>query len=107
MKKTIPADLIKLSNVKDKNFVKKAMYDKLVTKVNVIDTKSPITIGLVTKTQYDLHKKGLRKRLKMLTKIYSILMGWSRIMMTIQKLERLETRYLIAQVLLLLLILIN
>ena len=32
---------------------KKTVYDKLVTRVNAIDSKIPNTSGLVTKTQYD------------------------------------------------------
>ena len=44
------ADLSKLSNVVD-NVVKKTVYDKLVIKVNAIDTKMPSTSGLVRKEQ--------------------------------------------------------
>ena len=44
---TVPADLSKLSNVV-KNDVKKIVYDKLVAKVNNIDTS-----GLVKKTDYN------------------------------------------------------
>ena len=40
----------------------KTVYDKYVTKVNVIDTKIPSTSGLVNKTQYDLDKKGRGKK---------------------------------------------
>ena len=42
--KTVPASLHKLSNVVDK-VVKKTVCDKLVTKVNAIDTKIPSTSG--------------------------------------------------------------
>ena len=58
--KTIPADLRKLSNGVD-NDVKETVYDKLVTKVNAIDTKIPRTSKLATKTQYDSYKQGLDK----------------------------------------------
>ena len=58
--KTIPADLHKLNNGVD-NDVKETVYDKLVTKVNAIDTKIPCTSKLATKTQYDLYKQGLEK----------------------------------------------
>ena len=54
--KTIPADLRKLDND-----VKETVYDKLVSKVNAIDTKIPCTSKLATKTQYDLYKQGLEK----------------------------------------------
>ena len=40
------------------------MYDKLVLKVNVIDTKIPSTSGLVTKTQYDSDKQRLEKKIE-------------------------------------------
>ena len=36
--KTVPVDLSKLSNVVKNEVVKKTVYDKLVTKVNKIDT---------------------------------------------------------------------
>ena len=36
--KTVSADLIELSNVAHNDVVKKTGYDKLVTKVNVVDT---------------------------------------------------------------------
>ena len=56
--------------------VKKTVYDKLVTKVNGIDTKIPTTSGLVNKTQYVLNKQDLeKKKLKMLTKRYVALVG--------------------------------
>ena len=68
---TVPADLSKLSNVVKNDVVKKTMYDKLVAKVNNIDTsdfvlktnfntkitglenKIPNTNGLVKKTDYN------------------------------------------------------
>ena len=46
----VPVDLSKLSDVV-KNDVKKNVYDKLVTKVNNIDTS-----GFVLKTKYDADK---------------------------------------------------
>ena len=42
--------------------VKKTVYDKLVTKVNGIDTKIPTNSGLVNKTQYVLNKQDLEKK---------------------------------------------
>ena len=38
--KTVPADLSKLGNVINNNVVKKTVYDKLVAKVDAIDTKA-------------------------------------------------------------------
>ena len=67
----IPADLSKLSNVVKNDVVKKTVYDKLVTKVNYVDTsdfvlktiwntkitelenKFPNASNLVKKTDYN------------------------------------------------------
>ena len=46
--KPVPTDLIKLSDVVKNNVVKKTDYNKLVTKVDNIDTS-----GLVKKTDYN------------------------------------------------------
>ena len=46
--KLVPTDLSKLSNVEEKDVVKKTVYDKLVGKVNDIDTS-----GFVLKTKYN------------------------------------------------------
>ena len=48
----VPVDLSKLSDVV-KNVVKKTVYDKLVAKVNSIDTSA-----FVLKTKYDTDKKS-------------------------------------------------
>ena len=48
--KTVRTHLSRLSNVVDNDVVKKAMYDKMVTKINAIDTKVAITSKLVSKT---------------------------------------------------------
>ena len=44
----VPNDLSKLSNVVKNDFVKKTVYDELVTKVNNIDTSN-----FVLKIKYD------------------------------------------------------
>ena len=49
--KTVPADLSKLSNVVNNHVVKKTVYDKLVAKVNNIDTS-----GFILKTKYSAGK---------------------------------------------------
>ena len=54
----VPNDLAKLSNVVRNDVVKKAIYDKLVAKVNNID----IT-GFVLKATYDTHKSELEKKI--------------------------------------------
>ena len=54
--KTVPVDLSKLSNVIN-NVVKKAVYDKLVAKVDSIDIS-----GFVLKIKYDTDKSELEKK---------------------------------------------
>ena len=51
---TAPVDLSKLSNVVNKEVVKKTVYDKLVAKVNNIDTS-----GFILKTKYAADKSNL------------------------------------------------
>ena len=53
----VPTDLSKFSNVVKNDVVKKADYDKLVAKVNNIDTS-----GFVFKTKYDADKSELEKK---------------------------------------------
>ena len=50
----IPVDLSKLSDVVKNDVAKKTVYDKLVEKVNNIDTS-----GFVLKTKYDADKSEL------------------------------------------------
>ena len=54
--KPIPDDLSKLSNVVKNQVVKKTMYDKLVAKVNNIDSSR-----FVLKTKYDTDKSDLEQ----------------------------------------------
>ena len=49
--KVVPIDLSKLSNVIDIDVIKKTVYDKLVTDVNVIDISK-----FVSKTEYGTNK---------------------------------------------------
>ena len=55
--RTVPVNLSNKSNVVNNDVVKKIVYDKLITTVNVIDTS-----GFVLKTQYDNDKSGLEKK---------------------------------------------
>ena len=48
----------------DNDIVKNTVYDKLVFKVNAFNTKIPSTSESVTKTQYDLEKQGLEKKIE-------------------------------------------
>ena len=54
----VPDDLAKLSNVIKNDVAKKTVYDKLVAKVDHIDTK-----GFVLKTTYDTDKSDLEKKM--------------------------------------------
>ena len=56
--KTVPVDLSKLSNVVTNDVVKKTVYNKLVTKVNNIDTTA-----FILKTKYDTDKSYLEKKI--------------------------------------------
>ena len=56
--KTVPFDLSKLSDVVKNEVIKKAEYNKLVNKVNNIDTS-----GFLLKTKYDADKLELEKKI--------------------------------------------
>ena len=56
--KTVPVDLSKLSDVVKNEVSKKTEYNKLVNKVNNIDTS-----GFVLKTKYDVDKLKLEKKI--------------------------------------------
>ena len=53
----VPVDLSKLSDVVKNDVVKKAVYDKLVAKVNNIDTND-----FVSKTKYQIDKTEIEKK---------------------------------------------
>ena len=54
----VPTDLSKLSNIVKNNVVKKADYNKLVTKIDNIDTSR-----FVLKTKYDTDKSELENKI--------------------------------------------
>ena len=54
----IPVDLSKLSDIVKNYVVKKTLYNKLVTKVNNIDTTS-----FVSKTKYNTDQSNLEKKI--------------------------------------------
>ena len=58
----VPVDLSKLSDVVKNNVVKKTVYDKLVGKVNNIDTSD-----FVLKTKYQAEKTELEKKIPNVT----------------------------------------
>ena len=57
----VPVDLSKLSEVVKNDVVKKTEYDKLVAKVDNIDTS-----GFVLKTKFDTDKSKLKKKILIL-----------------------------------------
>ena len=60
----VPGDLSKLSNLVKNDAVEKAVYDKLVEKVNNIDTS-----GFVLKSKYDKDKSELEKKIRILVEL--------------------------------------
>ena len=54
----VPADLSKLNYVVKNDIVRETVYNKLVTKVNNINTK-----GFILKTKYDTDKSDLEKEI--------------------------------------------
>ena len=54
----VPNDLSKFSNFVKNDVIKKDVYDKLVTKVNSLDTS-----GFVLKTKYDTDKSELENKI--------------------------------------------
>ena len=60
----VPVDLNKLSDVVKNDIVKKTVYDKLVEKVNNIDTS-----GFVLKAKYQTDKSELGKKILEVTKL--------------------------------------
>ena len=57
-KQKIPLDLSKLSGVVKNDVIEKTVYDKLVAKVNIIDTND-----FVLKTKYNTEKTELEKKI--------------------------------------------
>ena len=55
---SVPVDLSELSDVVKNDVATKTVYDKLVAKVNSIDTS-----GFVLKTNYDADKKELENKI--------------------------------------------
>ena len=66
--KTVATDLSKLNNVVDSDIIQNIAHDKLVIKVNAIDTKTPSTSGLATKTLYNSDKQGFEQKIEYIDK---------------------------------------
>ena len=62
--KTVLIDLSKLSSVVNNDVVTKTVYDKLLAKVNNIDTS-----GFALKTKYDTDKSDLEKKIPDATRL--------------------------------------
>ena len=78
----------------DNNAVKNTVYDKLFTKVNAIDTRTPRrTSTSVTKIQFDSDNQDLEKKIEDFNKkIPNNGELVNRLIIT-QNLQRLKTRY--------------
>ena len=61
----VPVDMSKLSDVVKNDVFKKAVYNKLVAKVNNIDTSD-----FVLKTKYQTHKTELEKKIPNKTDLF-------------------------------------
>ena len=70
---SVPLDLSKLNDVVKNDVVENTVYNKLVTKVNKIDTT-----GFVLKTEYGTDKSDLEKKIDDAEKKFLILMGLLR-----------------------------
>ena len=70
--------------------VKKTVYDKLVTKVNTINSSK-----FVLKTQYDTDKLDLEKKSMTLTKKYLVLVVLLKNLIIMQKLVKSKAKYLV------------
>ena len=89
--KTVPVDLSKQSSVVSNDVVKKTEYNKLVTKVNAIDTS-----GFVLKTQYNTDKSSLEKKINDADKKYLILVELlKKKQIIMQRSLRLKVKYLV------------
>ena len=69
--KTVPIDLAKLSNVVKNDVVKKTEYDKLVSKVNSIDTTN-----FVSKTKYEKDGADFEDKISDVDKKFLMLVTW-------------------------------
>ena len=74
----------------------KSVYDKLVSRINGIDTKMSSSSALVIRTRSIIETNRVyRKRLRMLKERYPMLVDWSRGLIKNQRLQILKTAYLV------------
>ena len=69
--KTVPVDLSKLSNVVKNDVIKKTEYNKLVTKVDNIDTTN-----FVSRTKYEKDGSNFEDKFDKINKKYLMLLIW-------------------------------
>ena len=79
--KTVPVDLAKLSNVIKNDVVKKTEYNKLVTKVDNIDTTK-----FVKKNKYEKDGTDFEDKIDKIDRKYLILLIWLKKQILIPKL---------------------
>ena len=95
--KTVCVDASKISNVVENDVTKKTVYDKLITRVNAIDTSK-----FVLKTPYSIDKSGLEKKIDNTDKKILIPVDLLEKQVITLKLLRFKVKYLILLLLMLL-----
>ena len=95
--KTVCVDASKISNVVENDVTKKTVYDKLITRVNAIDTSK-----FVLKTPYSIDKSGLEKKIDNTDKKILIPVDLLEKQVIMLKLLRFKMKYLIMLLLMLL-----
>ena len=95
--KTVCLDASKISNVVENDVTKKTVYDKLITRVNAIDTSK-----FVLKTPYSIDKSGLEKKIDNTDKKILIPVDLLEKQVIMLKLLRFKMKYLIMLLLMLL-----
>ena len=95
--KTVCVDASKISNVFENGVTKKTVHDKLITKVNAIDTSK-----FVLKTPYSIDKSGLEKKIDNTDKKILIPVDLLEKQVIMLKLLRFKMKYLIMLLLMLL-----
>ena len=95
--KTVCVDASKISNVVEDDVTKKTVYDKLITRVNAIDTSK-----FVLKTPYSIDKSGLEKKIDNTDKKILIPVDLLEKQVITLKLLRFKVKYLILLLLMLL-----
>ena len=95
--KTVCVDASKISNVVEDDVTKKTVYDKLITRVNAIDTSK-----FVLKTPYSIDKSGLEKKIDNTDKKILIPVDLLEKQVIMLKLLRFKMKYLIMLLLMLL-----